>query len=315
MALVDAATAHSTHNWAGTSDSAWASSQRAPRAADRARLADITPQISELERSLRPPETERDLLHGRLAAYAYAVLTLPNEIVSEIFVHFLPPYPMPPLMIGFLSPALLCQIYRKWREIALSTPKRSDYPYTNNGESSRSWRLYFMGPLPFLRSLESLLQFEVIPTSVDSLVMFHTAPLLRRVTFTAYTDKLFEMPLWSNLTVLIVDWIKPYQYITVLNLAVNLTHCQLNRIYNEDEGESKEIPPQSAVPRSAAIGSVAYGRVISGRGAVDNVVIAPVISVASFEDSDDDLDMESDSEESPGEEESADTEEEQDAQG
>ncbi|KAJ7280846.1 hypothetical protein C8J57DRAFT_1002706, partial [Mycena rebaudengoi] len=50
-------------------------------------------------------------------------LTLPTEITSEIFVHFLPPYPQCPPATGLSSPELLCQICRVWREIALSTPR------------------------------------------------------------------------------------------------------------------------------------------------------------------------------------------------
>ncbi|KAJ7187330.1 hypothetical protein C8R46DRAFT_1059491 [Mycena filopes] len=53
----------------------------------------------------------------------YPVLTLPNEIVSEIFIRVLPPYPECPPWKGSLSPSLLTQICRKWREIALSTPE------------------------------------------------------------------------------------------------------------------------------------------------------------------------------------------------
>ncbi|KAJ7707235.1 hypothetical protein B0H16DRAFT_1345341, partial [Mycena metata] len=48
--------------------------------------------------------------------------SLPNEIVAEIFIHFLPVYPETPPMIGCTSPKVLGQICRKWREIALGTP-------------------------------------------------------------------------------------------------------------------------------------------------------------------------------------------------
>ncbi|KAJ7672442.1 hypothetical protein DFH06DRAFT_93023 [Mycena polygramma] len=94
----------------------------AERAADRARITDIGTQIQELEASLGKLKERRNLLRDRLDAYTYPVLTLPNEIVSEIFVHFLPVYPTPPPILGILSPNLLVQICRKWREIALTTP-------------------------------------------------------------------------------------------------------------------------------------------------------------------------------------------------
>ncbi|KAJ7043357.1 hypothetical protein C8F04DRAFT_1074494 [Mycena alexandri] len=52
----------------------------------------------------------------------YLVLTLPNEIVGEIFLQFLPDYPKCPPLVGTESPAVLAQICRPWREIALATP-------------------------------------------------------------------------------------------------------------------------------------------------------------------------------------------------
>ncbi|KAJ7135183.1 hypothetical protein C8R43DRAFT_1021310 [Mycena crocata] len=51
----------------------------------------------------------------------YPVLTLPSEIVSEIFIHFLPVYPMCPPPTGLSSPTLLTHICSVWREIALGT--------------------------------------------------------------------------------------------------------------------------------------------------------------------------------------------------
>ncbi|KAJ7908967.1 hypothetical protein B0H13DRAFT_2494530 [Mycena leptocephala] len=72
--------------------------------ADRVRVAELEVQIVDLERAL------------------YPVLTLPNEIISEIFIHFLPVYSGRPPFTGLLSPTLLTQICCKWREIALGTP-------------------------------------------------------------------------------------------------------------------------------------------------------------------------------------------------
>ncbi|KAJ7741674.1 hypothetical protein B0H16DRAFT_1029536, partial [Mycena metata] len=50
------------------------------------------------------------------------VLTLPTELVSEIFIHFLPDYPSSPPLRGTRSPNILAAICQKWRYIALSTP-------------------------------------------------------------------------------------------------------------------------------------------------------------------------------------------------
>jgi hypothetical protein len=90
--------------------------------ADRARVADLAAQILRLESSLSALRTEKVLAEKRLDTYKYPVLTLPNEIISEIFLHFLPIYPRCPLLTGILSPTLLTQIGCKWREIALTTP-------------------------------------------------------------------------------------------------------------------------------------------------------------------------------------------------
>ncbi|KAJ7818137.1 hypothetical protein B0H13DRAFT_2682936 [Mycena leptocephala] len=90
--------------------------------ADRARVADLEAQILLLERSLSALQEEQILVQERLDSYKYPVLTLPNEIVSDIFMHFLPDYPPFPPLTGLLSPTLLTRICRKWREIALSTP-------------------------------------------------------------------------------------------------------------------------------------------------------------------------------------------------
>ncbi|KAJ7028556.1 hypothetical protein C8F04DRAFT_62782 [Mycena alexandri] len=90
--------------------------------ADRIRVADLDAQIFELERSLCTIRAQKALVQKRLDSYKYPVLTLPNEIVSEIFVHFLPVYPACPPLAGVLSPTNLTQICRKWRELALATP-------------------------------------------------------------------------------------------------------------------------------------------------------------------------------------------------
>ncbi|KAJ7215130.1 hypothetical protein B0H12DRAFT_357552 [Mycena haematopus] len=96
-------------------------------AADRARVADLDAEIfrlerSLLERSLSSRRTEKARVQQRLDSYTYPVLELPNEITSEIFIHFLPIYPLCPPLIGPDSPILLTQICRAWRAIALGTP-------------------------------------------------------------------------------------------------------------------------------------------------------------------------------------------------
>jgi len=91
-------------------------------AADRTRVADIDTRILVLVRSLAALRNEKALAQERLDSYKYPVLTLPNEIISEIFMQFLPPYPLCPPSTGLSSPTLLTQICRRWREIALASP-------------------------------------------------------------------------------------------------------------------------------------------------------------------------------------------------
>ncbi|KAF7334226.1 Transcription factor [Mycena sanguinolenta] len=99
------------------------------RAADRARITDIDAQVSSLkdsiqslQDSIQALETEKMHAQERVEAYAYPVLTLPNEITSEIFTEFIPDYPSPPPLVGRLSPTTLTHICHKWRAIAVSTP-------------------------------------------------------------------------------------------------------------------------------------------------------------------------------------------------
>ncbi|KAJ7711948.1 hypothetical protein DFH07DRAFT_763422, partial [Mycena maculata] len=49
-------------------------------------------------------------------------LTLPSEITSEIFTHFLPAYPKHCQLVSPDSPSHLSRICRAWRNVAVSTP-------------------------------------------------------------------------------------------------------------------------------------------------------------------------------------------------
>ncbi|KAF8183318.1 hypothetical protein K438DRAFT_1839265 [Mycena galopus ATCC 62051] len=89
---------------------------------DRSRLEDLAAQILDLERSISALRTEQALVQQKLDAYKYPVLTLPNEITAEIFIHFLPVYPARPPLTGIDSPTSLTRICRKWRDVALATP-------------------------------------------------------------------------------------------------------------------------------------------------------------------------------------------------
>ncbi|KAJ6588168.1 hypothetical protein B0H19DRAFT_1366849 [Mycena capillaripes] len=96
--------------------------KRAELEADRVRVAHLGAQISKLERSLWVLQHAKALVQKRLDDYTYPVLTLPPEIVSEIFIHLLPTYPRLLPKKCLLPVVKLDQICRQWRQIAFWTP-------------------------------------------------------------------------------------------------------------------------------------------------------------------------------------------------
>ncbi|KAJ7121039.1 hypothetical protein C8R44DRAFT_171426 [Mycena epipterygia] len=98
------------------------SKSKSARAATRARISELDSRIESLQNSLAALLHERDQRQEELDTYIYPILTLPNEITSEIFIHFLPPFPERSTPMGPLSPSLLSKICRQWRNVALSTP-------------------------------------------------------------------------------------------------------------------------------------------------------------------------------------------------
>ncbi|KAJ7639452.1 hypothetical protein FB45DRAFT_725271, partial [Roridomyces roridus] len=67
---------------------------------------------------------------------------LPNEIVSEIFIQCLPPYPICPPFRGLSSPTCLTHICRKWRDIALTTPqlwRAIPFPASGDYKTPQAW--------------------------------------------------------------------------------------------------------------------------------------------------------------------------------
>ncbi|KAJ6524270.1 hypothetical protein DFH09DRAFT_818453, partial [Mycena vulgaris] len=84
-------------------------------------ISALDARISYHELALRTLLHEKTPLQEQLNSYAYPVLNLPNEIVSEIFTHFIPVYPESPPLVGIFSPLMLGQICHTWREMAVST--------------------------------------------------------------------------------------------------------------------------------------------------------------------------------------------------
>ncbi|KAJ7187442.1 hypothetical protein GGX14DRAFT_618445 [Mycena pura] len=88
--------------------------------ADRVRVADFDSDVQDLLASVSAQQAVAQKLDSN--SYQCPVLTLPNEVIGEIFLHFVPAYPLCPPFFGTCSPIILTQICREWREIALSTP-------------------------------------------------------------------------------------------------------------------------------------------------------------------------------------------------
>ncbi|KAJ7259421.1 hypothetical protein C8J57DRAFT_499821 [Mycena rebaudengoi] len=89
----------------------------------RSRISELDCHILALEDALAAARGEREKLELRLYDFTYPILTLPVEITSEIFISSLPEYPKCPPMTGLTSPALLGQVCRQWRDVALHTPR------------------------------------------------------------------------------------------------------------------------------------------------------------------------------------------------
>ncbi|KAK7014351.1 F-box domain-containing protein [Favolaschia claudopus] len=86
-----------------------------------AEILNLQSQMAGIARHIVTLRAERQLAQERLDSYRYPVLTLPNEITSEIFLHFVPAYPEASPLTGLLSPILLTHICCLWREVAQST--------------------------------------------------------------------------------------------------------------------------------------------------------------------------------------------------
>ncbi|KAK7023246.1 hypothetical protein R3P38DRAFT_2958499 [Favolaschia claudopus] len=119
-------------------------------------ILNIQDQAVALLQKLFVLQEARNTVHKRLQSYKYPVLSLPNEIVSEIFLHTIPDYPNRPPIVGNFSPFRLTHVCRKWREIAIATRRlwraiklinEDDMPVDENGSLAAVW-LDWSGFLP-----------------------------------------------------------------------------------------------------------------------------------------------------------------------
>ncbi|KAJ7605594.1 hypothetical protein FB45DRAFT_952782 [Roridomyces roridus] len=102
----------------------------------RRNLTDIEGQISALHSQLARLETDRETILEKLASVVYLVLTIPSEITSEIFLHYLDHYPS-----STCSPLVLSRVCSLWRNVALFTPalwSRLHFGFKNSPKADQS---------------------------------------------------------------------------------------------------------------------------------------------------------------------------------
>ncbi|KAF7367550.1 F-box domain-containing protein [Mycena sanguinolenta] len=172
-------------------------------AADRARIEDLDAEIRALERSLSILRNEKAQVQERLDSYKYPVLSLPNEIVAEIFVYFLPTYPLRPPLIGADSPTLLTHVCHKWRDIAVATPELwrallfNHHTFPDIDLQLELCRLWLTRSQSYPLSMEfsKLLDIPSLsPLIVDALAP-HRARMVHLSVYVADLPKLVEGPL------------------------------------------------------------------------------------------------------------------------
>jgi hypothetical protein len=83
----------------------------------RARLAEIEARMEGLTSQIALLRVEKEEILGNLESVTYPVLTLPPEIVSEIFLHYVGSSPLR----GKQDPLRLASVCTVWRAIAIST--------------------------------------------------------------------------------------------------------------------------------------------------------------------------------------------------
>ncbi|KAJ7847088.1 hypothetical protein B0H14DRAFT_2770440 [Mycena olivaceomarginata] len=246
-------------------------------AADRARFADLEVQILLLQRPLSELQSEKELVLECLNSYKYPVLTLPNEIIAEAFVHFLPVYPLcPPLTeIALATPKLwraisleagdipLAQqlnICRTWMTRSCSCPlsirglEASQFLDTVTPHRAR-WEYFGLtiagypspispleGPIPVLRHLSLTLESpdELGP---DDVVTFPEAPSLRSLTisYSTLSTPTVILP-FAQLTSLALHRAFRHEYVEILPQTPKLVHCEL-----VIEFDSTTDPPPAGV--------------------------------------------------------------------
>ncbi|KAJ7156680.1 hypothetical protein C8R46DRAFT_1114839 [Mycena filopes] len=146
--------------------------------AERTHVANLDVQIQALLRSASSLLEQRRLVQERLDSYRYPVLTLPTEIICEIFTQLMPVYPACPPLKGVLSAANLTQICRTWRDIALATPALWRAVHMPIGANTRFAHKLDMW-LNKSRSSPLSLEIEESPRSLQRIFAFSSSQCAR----------------------------------------------------------------------------------------------------------------------------------------
>ncbi|KAJ7756370.1 hypothetical protein B0H14DRAFT_3166351 [Mycena olivaceomarginata] len=238
-------------------------------AVDRARIADFDAQIRDLERSLSVLRSEKSAVQERLDSYKYPVLTLPNEIVCEIFVHFLPP--LPHLPTAYRSTlANSSHPHLPWmarNSSGVSCTLESDTNMNGNRHVKTSLRIFLATLLPHCARLEYLtlrlqlsayfgspridaampllqridLALEYCPVSPP--VVLRQAPLLRAAVLDNDAAVGTALP-WAQLTSLTLNTVWLHECIPILQKTSSLVHCKLElcHVIHRSDGVEVTLP-------------------------------------------------------------------------
>ncbi|KAJ7047203.1 hypothetical protein C8F04DRAFT_1309125 [Mycena alexandri] len=194
------------------------------------------------------------LVQEQLDCYKYPILVLPTEIISEIFLQFLPVYPICPPSSGILSPTNLSQICRKWREIALTTPmlwRAMTLPLNPDVQKAREADLW-------------LCRSRCCPISVEIVDTLCYGPNLQ----TGFTEALARLnphrTRWECLKLRLSEiprlhrdafQVFPEDCVPILQQTSNLVHCRLTLIPG-----GNPICPNVTLLRLESLTLLDYGR-------------------------------------------------------
>ncbi|KAK7055865.1 F-box domain-containing protein [Favolaschia claudopus] len=139
----------------------------------RAHLAEIDVEIAEVEHRLAKLRSRRAAIKEPLDAYKYPVLTLPNEIVSEIFFYasLSPPIALSDPLAPFESPILLTHVCSKWRKMVLSMPllwSAFKLAFTQSDQKRATSRQIALARIWLKRSASCSLSLEIQHVEADN---------------------------------------------------------------------------------------------------------------------------------------------------